>query len=86
MFLIVLKDSSSSGAFSVINDDDEKVLLFFEEYDDAERYKIMLEENNSLDLEIVEYDDKMLIKTVNAIGYNYSIISPYDLVVPPNTF
>lgn len=86
MFLIVLKDSSSNGAFSVINEDDEKVLLFFEEYDDAERYKIMLEENNSLDIEIVEYDDDMLMKTANAVGYNYAIVSPYDLVVPPNIF
>lgn len=87
MFLIVLKNTKTNGAFSVINENNEKVLLFFEEYDDAERYKMMLEDQESLpELEIAEYDETMLIKTANTLGYNYSVITPYDLVVPPNTF
>lgn len=86
MFLITLKDEKNNGAFSIINREDEKVLLFFESYDDAERYMLLLEDQDFPEMEIVEYEDEILLKTVKAIGHNYSIISPYDLVVPPNTF
>jgi hypothetical protein len=86
MFLITLKNEKKNGAFSIINQYEEKVLLFFEEFDDAERYRILLDEQDFPEMEILEYDDELLTKTADAVGYNYSIIGPYDLVVPPDTF
>lgn len=86
MFLILSKDEKNNGAFSITNKQNQRVILFFEQYDDADRYKMMLEEQNFPEMEIVEYDDQLLINTANAVGYNYSVIGSYDLVVPPNMY
>lgn len=86
MFLISLKNQKQDGAYSIINDLGEKVLLFFEEYDDAERYRILLEEDGFPPLEIQEYEDELVLKTVQITGHHYTIVSPYDLVVPPDMF
>lgn len=86
MFIIALKNQKHNGAFSIINEKNEKVLLFFQEYDDAERYRLMLEEDDYPEMEILEYEDELILKTVQITGHNYSIITPHDLVVPPNAF
>lgn len=87
MFIVTLEDNDQQqGAFSIINDEGEKVILFFQEYDDAERYKLLLEDQGFPDLDIVEYEDDVVLKTVQITGHEYTIITPYDLVVPPNTF
>lgn len=86
MFLILSKNEKNNRAFSITNKNNQKVILFFEQYDDADRYKMMLEEQNYPEMKIVEYDDKLLIKTANSIGYKYSIIGSYDLVVPPKMY
>ena len=83
MFVITLSNEDEKGAFSVINEYDEKVILFFEEYDDADRYVLMLNEMDVGDLSIVEYDEDLLIKTCKLIGFKYCKISPHDFVVPP---
>lgn len=86
MFLIALKGKEKDGAFAITNKDGEKVLLFFQEKDDAERYKLMLEENDYPPMEIREYEDEIVLKTVQITGYNYSVVGPYDLVVPPECY
>jgi hypothetical protein len=86
MFLISLKDKEKESAFTLVNEKGEKVLLFFEQKDDAERYKMMLEESDYPRLEILEYDDELMVKTAQSTGHNYTVITPYDLVVPPNIF
>lgn len=83
MFVIVLKDEAEKGAFSIINEYDEKVVLFFEQFDDAERYKMMLSEMGVNNLDIVNYDEDLLIRTCEFVGFKFSKISPYDFVVPP---
>jgi hypothetical protein len=83
MFVITLSNEEEKGAFSVINEYDEKVILFFENYDDAERYMLMLNEMDVGDLFIVEYDEDLLIKTCKLVGFKYCKISSHDFVVPP---
>jgi hypothetical protein len=83
MYVIILKDENEKGAFSIINEYDEKVILFFQEYDDAERYMIMLNEMGVEDLGIAEYEEDLLIKTCKLVGFKYTKISPHDFVVPP---
>jgi hypothetical protein len=86
MFIIALKNQKQNGAFSIINEFDEKVLLFFQEWDDAERYRIMLEEDDYPEMEILEYEDDLILKTVQITGHHYTVITPHDLVVPPDAF
>lgn len=86
MFLIALKGKEKDGAYAITNKEGEKVLLFFQEEDDAERYKLLLEDNGYPQMEIREYDDDIVLKTVQIAGYNYSVVGPYDLVVPPECY
>ena len=45
MFLLTLKDRKEDGAYAVQNALGEKVLFLFEEEDDAERYAMMMEDD-----------------------------------------
>jgi hypothetical protein len=85
MFILSLKDKSD-GAYTVINEDEEKILLIFENQDDAERYAIMLNENDYPKVKVVSYEDNVLLKTCEMMGQRYSIVGPYDLVVPPDVY
>ena len=45
MYLLTLKDRRDDGAYAVLNRYGEKVLFMFEEEDDAERYAMMLNDD-----------------------------------------
>lgn len=85
MFILALKNKPD-GAYTIINDDNEKILLMFEHEDDAERYATMLNENDYPEVKVISYDDGVLLKTCEVMGQRYSIISPYDLIVPPDCY
>ena len=85
MFLLTLKGRKDDGAFAVQDKYGEKVLFLFEEEDDATRYAIMLEEdeNYSKEMEVIEVDDELAIKTCKMHNYKYAVITPNDIVIPP---
>lgn len=85
MYLLTLKGRKDDGAFSVSNKYGEKVLFLFEEEDDAIRYAMMLEEDPDYEkeMEVVEVDDELAIKTCKTYNYKYAVITPDDIVVPP---
>lgn len=85
MFILALKDKPD-GAYTVINEADEKILLIFENEDDADRYVMMLNENDFPQVKPVSYDINVILRICEMMGQRYSIIGPYDLVVPPNTY
>jgi ketosteroid isomerase-like protein len=55
----------------------------FEEEDDAERYAMMLKDQEDANMDIVEVDDELAIKTCKHYSYKYAIITPDDIVIPP---
>ena len=84
MYLLTLKDRRDDGASAVLNRYGEKVLFMFEEEDDAERYAMMMndqEENASLN--VIEIEDALAIRTCKMYNYKYAVITPNDIVVPP---
>lgn len=85
MFLLSLQHRKDDGAFAVQDSNGDKVLFLFEEEDDAERYKLMLQ-NEEIDteriMEIIEVDDDLAIKTCSMYNYKYAVITPDDLVIP----
>lgn len=85
MFLLTLKDRKDDGAYAVNDKYGEKVLFLFEEEDDAIRYAMMLEEDPQYEseMEVVEVDDELAIKTCKRYNYKYAVITPNDIVVPP---
>ena len=83
MYLLTLKDRRDDGAYAVLNRYGEKVLFMFEEEDDAERYAMMLNDDEDADLNVIEIEDTLAIKTCRMYNYKYTVITPNDFVIPP---
>ena len=83
MYLLTLKGKKESGAHAVQDRYGQKVLFLFEEEDDAERYAMMLEDQQDTEMDVVEVDDDLAIKTCVAYNYKYTVITPNDIVIPP---
>ena len=83
MYLLTLKHRQDDGAYAVLNRYGEKVLFMFEEEDDAERYAMMLNNDEDASLNVIEIEDKVAIKTCKLYNYKYAVITPNDIVVPP---
>ena len=85
MFILTVHGRESEGAYFVKDDDGEQILYLFEEEDDATRYAMMLEEDGYPEMHVIEIEDEVMIKTCDIHGYQYSIITPNDIVIPPDT-
>ena len=85
MFILTLNGKESEGAYSVQDEDGEQILYLFEEEDDAVRYAMMLEEDGYPEMHVIEIEDKVMLKACELHGYEYTIITPKDIVIPPNT-
>ena len=83
MYILTVTGKESEGAYSVINDDGDKILYIFEQEDDAIRFAMMLEDQDYPEMHVLEVDDRVVIATCENHGYNYAVITPNDIVVPP---
>ena len=83
MFLLTLKNRKDDGAYAVQDQYGQKVLFLFEEEDDATRYALMLEDQEETEMDVVEVDDELAIKTCKIHNYKYAVITPDDIVIPP---
>ena len=85
MFLLTLRDKKDEGAYAVDDGYGDKVLFLFEDEDDAERYAMMLEleKTNYSEMDIIEVDDELAIKTCKMHNYKYAVNTPNDIVIPP---
>ena len=83
MYILVTSTDEEEGAFSVNDEDGNKVLYIFQEEDDASRYAMMLEEEGSPEMHVIEIDDELMIKTCEMHSYKYTIITANDIVIPP---
>ena len=83
MHLLAVAGKEDSGAYAVDDQFGQKVLYLFVEEDDAERYVMMLEEQDYPEMNILEVEDKLMVKTCENHGYNYTIITSDDIVIPP---
>ena len=86
MYLLTLNSRRDDGAYAVQDSDGDKVLFLFEEEDDAVRYAMMLEDNleQEKNMQVIEVEDDLAIKTCSMYNYKYAVITPDDLVIPPN--
>ena len=83
MFLLTLKDQKEDGAFAVQDKYGEKVLFLFKEEDDATRYALLLENQEEQEMDVVEVDDDLAIRTCKMHNYKYAVIKSEDIVIPP---
>ena len=85
MFILTILGKEDEGAYSVQNENGEQILYLFEEEDDATRYAMMLEDDDYPEMHVLEVDDDMMIHICESHGYDYTVITPNDIVIPPKT-
>ena len=83
MFILTINGREDEGAYSVVNDEGDQVLYLFEEEDDAARFAMMLEEDDYPEMHVMEIDDDLLVGVCEMHGHEYVIITPNDIVTPP---
>ena len=83
MFLLTVAGNESDGAYSVQDEDGNQILYLFENEDDADRYAMMLEDEDYPEMHVLEVEDEVIIKTCKVHEYNYTVITPNDIVIPP---
>tara|TARA_R100001443_G_C3341940_1_gene174690 strand:- start:351 stop:629 length:279 start_codon:yes stop_codon:yes gene_type:complete len=84
MYIITIKGKEKDGAYSVIDQDDDQVLYIFQNQDDATRYALQLEDIDYPKMKVIEIEDDIMIKTCELHGHKYAIITPDDIIVPPD--
>jgi hypothetical protein len=84
MFILTINGREKEGAYSVRNDEGEHVLYLFQEEDDATRYAMMLEDDGYPEMHVIEIEDEVMIKTCELHDYQYTLITPDDIVIPPS--
>ena len=84
MFILTINGKETEGAYSVADDEGEQILYLFEEEDDAVRYAMMLEDNEFPEMHVIEIEDDVIIKTCEIHDYKYTVITPNDIVIPPD--
>ena len=62
-----------------------RFFIFFEQHDDAMRFAMQLEDKDYPEMNVMEVEDEIMIKTCEVHGYNYTVITPDDIVIPPDT-
>lgn len=83
MFILTVKGYEEDGAFALEGKTGDKVLLMFEEEDDATRYALQLVDNDYPEMLVVEVDDDAAVTACEMNNYEYNVITPEDIIVPP---
>ena len=83
MYILTIEGKENEGAYSVKNDQGNHVLYLFEDEDDACRYAMMLEEDDYPEMHVIEVEPDMMIGVCEQHGYEYTVITPNDIVIPP---
>ena len=84
MYILTVNGKENDGAYSVTDIEGNQILYLFEEEDDAVRYAMMLEEEDYPEMNVIEVEDEIMIKTCEVHDYNYTVITENDIVIPPN--
>ena len=83
MFILTIEGKEREGAYAVADKKGGQILYIFEEEDDAERYAMMLEDDGYPDMNVVEVNEELMIKTCHIHGHEYAVITKNDIVIPP---
>ena len=81
--ILTIEGKEREGAYAVADKGGGQILYLFEEEDDADRYAMMLEDEGYPDMNVVEVDEELMIKTCHIHGHEYAVITKNDIVIPP---
>ena len=84
MYILTVAGKENEGDYSVTDDEGDQILYLFVEQDDATRFAMQLEDKEYPEMHVIEVDDEIMIKTCEVHGYNYTVITEDDIVIPPD--
>ncbi len=90
-YIITQTRGSAIDVFSITVGDGDPTILIFEDEDDAKRYVIMLEEDDSyvvgetIHLKVTAIPMEDALDVFNTKGHKYIIVKKDDLFIPPPT-
>jgi|TARA_R100001443_G_scaffold453_9_gene1724 hypothetical protein len=84
MFVLTIVGREDEGAYSVQNEEGDSILYLFEEQDDAVRYAMMLEDMDYPEMHVMEVDPAAMLNLCQNYDYEYTVITPNDIVIPPD--
>ena len=82
MYIITL-ENHPDGVFSVFDDAEDRVIPIWIDNDDAERYLLMMQDEEYPPMQVVEMEDHVIIGACQDRGQKFSIITPDDFLIPP---
>ena len=84
MFILCLEGKENEGAYAIQNGKMERTLLLFLELEDAERFAGLLQADDFPPISTVQVDGEAMIDMCESTGYNYTIVEPDELMIPPS--
>ena len=83
MFVLTI-ENHPEGVYSVFDEAENRVIPIFLANEDAERYLMMMEEEEYPPMQVVEMEDHVIIGACQDRGQKFSIITPDDFIIPPD--
>ena len=83
MFVLTI-ENHPEGVYSVFDEAENRGIPIFLANEDAERYLMMMEEEEYPPMQVVEMEDHVIIGACQDRGQKFSIITPDDFLIPPN--
>ena len=83
MFILTIEDHPE-GVFSLHDDDENRIVPIWTKNDDAQRYLMMIQEEDYPPMQVVEMEDHVIIGACQDRGQRFSIIRPDDFLIPPD--
>ena len=83
MFILTIEDHPE-GVFSVFDDEERRVVPIWTKNDDAQRYLMMIQEEEYPPMQVVEMEDHVIIDACQQRGQPFTVITPDDLLIPPD--
>ena len=77
-----IKELEEQGKNNIKNNKD-KITVLFEESDNYVLTNQSLEDQEDREMDVIEVDDELAIKTCKMHNYKYAVITPDDFVIPP---
>ena len=82
MYILTVAGKENKGAYSVLMIW-RTSSLFVWEHDDATRFAYQLEDGYP-EMNVIEVEDEVMLKTCHVHNYNFTVITPNDIVIPPS--
>ena len=83
MFVLTI-ENHPEGVYSVFDEAENRVIPIFLANDDAERYLMMMQDEEYPRMQVVEMEDHVIIDACQQRGQKFSIITPDDFIIPPD--